>query len=80
METQNITLAVPKKILMKFKAIAFRQQKSISKLMVEIMEEAVLNEEGYRIARERHLRRMANGADLNTQGKINWKRDDLHER
>ncbi len=80
METQNITLAVPKKILTKFKEIAFRRQKSISKLMTEMMEEAVLNEEGYRVARDRHLRRLDAGVNLQTNGHIPWKRDDLHER
>jgi len=80
METRNITLAVPKKILAKFKEIAFRRQKSISKLMVEMMEKAVENEEGYRIAHDRYLRRLAIGSDLRTNGSISWKRDDLHER
>jgi hypothetical protein len=80
METQNITLSVPKKVLAKFKEIAFRQQKSVSKLMVEMMEETVLNEEGYRVARDRHLRRLDTGVDLKTNGTISWKRDDLHER
>ena len=80
MDTQNITLAVPKKILSKFKEIAFRRQKSVSGLMVEMMEDAVNREEGYWVARERHLRRMAAGLDLNTQGKIRWNRDELHER
>lgn len=80
MDTQNITLAVPKKVLMKFKEIAFRRQKSISKLMTEMMEEAILNEEGYRVARDRHLRRLDSGIDLKTNGRISWKRDDLHER
>ncbi len=80
METQNITLAVPKKVLAKFKEIAFRQQKSISKLMTEMMENAVSNEEGFHIARDRHLRRLDTGADLQTNGNISWKRDDLHER
>ena len=80
METQNITLAVPKKVLTKFKEIAFRRQKSISKLMTEMMEEAVLNEEGYRVARDRHLRRLDAGVNLKTNGHITWKRDDLHER
>ncbi len=80
MDTQNITLAVPKKVLAKFKEMAFRRQKSISKLMVEMMENAVENEEGYRVARDRHLRRLAIGSDLSTQGSITWKRDDLHER
>jgi hypothetical protein len=80
METQNITLAVPKKVLTKFKEIAFRRQKSISKLMTEMIEEAVLNEEGYRVARDRHLRRLDAGVDLKTNGNISWKRDELHER
>jgi hypothetical protein len=80
MDTQNITLAVPKKILRKFKEIAFRRQKSVSKLMVEMMEEAVLSEEGYRAARDRHLRHLDSAADLKTNGAITWKRDELHER
>ena len=79
MESQNITLAVPKKILAKFKEIAFRRQKSVSGLMVEMMEKAVMNEEGYRVARDRHLRRFETMTDLNTQGNIRWTRDDLHE-
>lgn len=77
METQNITLAVPKKVLTKFKEIAFRRQKSISKLMTEMMEETVLNEEGYRVARDRHLRRLDAVVDLKTNGNIPWKRDEL---
>jgi metal-responsive CopG/Arc/MetJ family transcriptional regulator len=80
MDTQNITLSVPKKVLRKFKEIAFRQQKSMSKLMVEMMEDAVQKEEGYRAARERHLRRLTAGIDLRTHGTVSWKRDDLHER
>lgn len=80
METQNITLAVPKRVLAKFKEIAFRQQKSVSKLMVEMMEKTVSNEEGYRVARDRHLRHLDISVDLKTKGTISWKRDDLHER
>jgi hypothetical protein len=80
METQNITLAIPKKILMKFKEIAFRRQKSLSGLMVEMMENAVFSEEKYRVARDRHLRRLESGINLNTQGNLTWQRTDLHER
>jgi hypothetical protein len=79
-DTQNITLAVPKEVLAKFKEMAFRKQKSISKLMVEMIEDAVLTEEGYRVARDRHLRRIDAGIDMQTGGKISCKRDDLHER
>ncbi|MDR3573279.1 MAG: hypothetical protein P4L50_05435 [Anaerolineaceae bacterium] len=80
METQNITLSVPKKTLRKFKEIAFRKQKSVSGLMVEMMKTAVEREEGYRVARQRYLQRLEAGLNLGTQGNIQWKRDDLHER
>ncbi len=80
MDTQNITLAVPKKVLAKFKEIAFRRQKSVSGLMVEMMKDTVNREEGYQVARERHLRRMEMDMDLRTLGKTQWNRDDLHER
>jgi hypothetical protein len=80
MDNQNITLSIPKKVLRRFKEIALRRQKSISKLMVEMMEEAVAKEEGYATARNRYLRRLSRGIDLKTQGNIPWKRDDLHER
>ncbi len=80
MDTQNITLSVPKMILAKFKEIAFRQQKSVSSLMVDLMKEKVALEEGYRLASERHQRKLASGIDLQTNGKIGGSRDDLHER
>lgn len=80
MDTQNITLSVPKKVLRKFKEIAFRRQQSVSGLMVEMMEDTINKEEGYLVARGRHLRSLGAKTDLDTQGSIPWKRDDLHER
>ncbi|MDD5369636.1 MAG: hypothetical protein PHQ40_11155 [Anaerolineaceae bacterium] len=80
MDTQNITLSIPKKVLNRFKEIAFHRQKSVSGLMVEMMEEAVSREEGYRVARERSFRRLELKTDLETHGQAIWKRDDLHVR
>jgi hypothetical protein len=80
METQNITLSIPKKVLMKFKEMAMRRQKSISGLMVEMIEREVSNEEGYSVARARFLRRINENKDLGTDGKAAWTREDLHER
>jgi hypothetical protein len=79
MDTQNITLSVPKKILGKFKELAFRQHKSVSSLMVDMMKEKVEQEEGYRLASERHQRKLVGRIDLQTQGKVGWTRDDLHK-
>jgi hypothetical protein len=80
MEMRTITLSVPKEILAMFEEIAFRRQKSVDELMVELMEEAVKHEDSYQAARLRSLRRMETGLDLQTKGKIDWRRDDLHER
>lgn len=71
---------MPKKALRKFKEIALRRQKSVSKMMVEMMEETIQNEEGYRAARDRHLHRLETAPDLQTNGAAPWRRDDLHER
>jgi hypothetical protein len=80
METQNITLSVPKKVLNKFKELAFRKRKSVSGLMVEMIEDAVSKEDGYQAAQERSLSRLDLGSNLGTQGRLDGKRDDLHER
>jgi hypothetical protein len=57
METQNITLAVPKNILLKAKQIAVERKISISKLLTHALSEMVLHEENQLIVRSpRHVR------------------------
>jgi hypothetical protein len=80
MDNQNITLSIPKKVLLKFKEIAFHREKSVSRLMVEMMEEAVSKEEGYRVARDSHFRQMDFGQNLGIGGQIKVNREELHER
>lgn len=48
----------------------------MTRALVEIVEK----EEGYEEARQQHLAILEQGFDLGTQGKINWSRDELHER
>ncbi|MFQ5410216.1 MAG: CopG family transcriptional regulator [Anaerolineales bacterium] len=80
MDTQNITLALPKQVLRKVKLIATQRHTSVSRLLTEILEELAARETGYGRARTRHLDWLADGADLGTLGTVTWARDMLHER
>ena len=80
METRNITLSIPKEILLKAKLVAVRRQTSVSGLLTQALEVLVQQEDAYAHARQRHLQWLEQGADLGTGGQIVTKRDELHER
>jgi hypothetical protein len=80
MQTQNITLSIPKDILVKIKIIAAKRGLSISGLMTRILEEVVSREEGYQTAQRRHLATLEDNIDLGTDGQVSWQREDLHAR
>lgn len=80
MEYQNITLSLPKQVLQKVKHIAIERQTSVSGLLARTLEELVRQEDSYAKARERHTTLLRNGAYLGTQGRITWRRADIHER
>lgn len=80
MERQNVTLSLPKALLRKAKALAAREEKSISELLRESLEEKISESTGYKKAKERHLRLLRKGFDLGTGGRISIARDELHER
>lgn len=79
-ERQNLTLSLPKEVVREVKVIAAQRDTSISALMTRMLRELVDEERGYQAARERSLRRLGEGWDLGTGGKVNWTRDELHER
>ena len=80
MDHQNITLSLPKELLRRVKHLAVEGDTSVSALLIEALEEAVLAGDEYDRARDRQLALMEKGLDLGTQGLISWKRDELHER
>ena len=80
METQNITLAIPKEVLLKVKLLAVKRQTSVSGLLTQTLEKLVQHEDAYAHARQRHLQWLEQGADLGTNGIITIQRDELHER
>ena len=80
MEKQNVTLSIPRYLLKQAKIIAAGQDKSLSQLMRESLEEKVREEADYDKARKRQLRLLKKGLDLGTGGQIKSSRDELHAR
>ena len=80
MNTQNITLTLPKEVLRKVKVIAAQRRTSVSKLVTQLLEELATKETRYRRARARHLALLSQGTNLGTGGQIRWTRDESHER
>jgi len=80
MKTQNVTLSIPKEILLKVELIAVRQETSISGLLTRMLQRLVREEDSYARARRRHLQWLEQGVDLGTGGQVVIQRDELHER
>ena len=80
METQNITLSVPREILLKVKLLAVKRQTSVSGLLTQTLERLVQQEDAYARSQQRHMQWLEQGADLGTGGQILTRRDELHER
>ncbi len=80
MEKQNITLALPKSVLHRVKALAAQRHTSVSRLLTETLQDLVAHESGYRTAQKRQLDWLARGVNLGTRGHASWTRADLHDR
>lgn len=80
METQNITLSLPKDILLKARLLAVTRRTSVSRLVTTELERLVQQEDAYADAQRRHFAWLEHAADLGTQGQVKIMRDELHER
>jgi len=80
MENQNVTLSIPRTLLKQAKIIAAIQDKSLSQLMRESLEEKVREEADYKKARTRQIRLLKKGLDLGTEGHVKISRNELHAR
>ncbi len=77
---QNVTLAIPKDILLKAKILAVQRNVSLSGLLTQTLMDLVRQHDTYDQARQRNMILINHGLDLGTNGTITWKRDELHER
>ena len=79
-EHQNVTLSLPKPLLKRVKVIAAEEEKSVSQLMKEALEDRVHRRGAYERAKKHHLRLLDQGLDLGTKGQPLISRDELHDR
>ncbi|MDI6799958.1 MAG: DUF6364 family protein [Actinomycetota bacterium] len=80
MEKQNVTLSLPKTMLKKAKMLALKQEKSLSALIRESLEEKISESTGYKDAMKIEIERMERGFHLGTGGRMPCSREKLHER
>lgn len=80
MEKQNITLSLPKELLLKVKHIAIDKNTSVSGLLTQTLKEIILRDESYRKARDRQIYMMENGFTMGVAEEKSWKREDLYDR
>jgi hypothetical protein len=80
MNRQNVTLSLPKSLLKKAKILAASNDKSLSELLKESLEEKVGEATGYKKARNRQLKLLKDGLILGTKGKMIITREELHDR
>jgi predicted transcriptional regulator len=78
METQNITLSLPKSILRRMKILAARRQSSVSRLLTQAAENMLAEETEYEAARKRQTRLLEKGFNLDFRKPAG--RSELHER
>ena len=80
MERQNITLALPKDVIRRVKALAASEDKSISQFLRETLEKKLKDESSFRSARRRQITLLRDGFNLGTKGKMKATRETLHDR
>ena len=78
--TQNVTLTLPKKVLQRVKVIAAQRGTSMSRLLVETLQDVAARDEAFERARIQALASLKRPPNLGTRGRRTWTRDDLHER
>ena len=76
----NVTLSLPDQLLREARHLAVDEGVSLSRFVAISLEQRVAAVRGYRAARTRQLRLLAQGLDLGTRGTTTWARDSLHER
>ena len=80
MDTQNLTLRVPKTLLQRAKRLASERGTSISNLIIESLTRATNGEEAYQQAWQRQRNLMESATPRRKSGEALPSRDESHER
>jgi len=77
---RNLTISLSKSLLKKAKLTAVRNDKSLSELIRESLEEKIRRDSGYNKAKAKQSKLLKKGFDLGTKGYIKISREELHAR
>ncbi|MBK6767448.1 MAG: CopG family transcriptional regulator [Ardenticatenales bacterium] len=80
MDAQNVTVSLPRDVLLRVKVIAAQRRTSVSSLLTDALEQLVAREDAFVRGRRHHLAALEAPADLGTNGVIHATRDELHAR
>ena len=76
----NVTLSLPESLLRRFRVFAAARNQSMSSRMTVAIRGLIEQDAQAQRAKRRFLERIRNAPDRGTKGKIQWTRDELHER
>lgn len=74
---QNITLSIEKELLKKGKIFAAQKETSVSKMLGDVLEEMINQEDQYAAAKRNALQILKKGFHMG--GDIHWIREDLYD-
>ena len=80
MDRQNVTVSLPREIVLRARHIAVEKGLSLSRLLSESIEGMVREDESRQRALRRVKQRLSRGYDLGTKGHVGVSREALHER
>lgn len=80
MKKQNVTLSLPRDLLIKAKHIAIDKNISLSGMLTNMLREIVEREDEYIKAKEEHFKIMEEGNSYMVGDKNKWKKEEIHDR
>ena len=80
METQNLTLRLPKTLLQRAKRLASERGISITKLVIESLIQTISNDEAYQQARQRQQTLMESAIPRRKPSETLPSREEVHDR
>ena len=80
MDTQNVTLRIPKPLLAEAKRVAAARGSNVTALVIESLTRIASGDEAYSAAWERQKELMRSGQRLREPKEVFSTRDSLHER
>jgi hypothetical protein len=79
-EYQNVTVALPARLVEVARHLAVDRGLSLSVLVAKLIEEQLESRRHYEVMRERALKALKEGYPFALGDNIPWTRDELHER